>query len=131
MDYDELVNQVQERAQSQRRYAAVKAVRTTFETLAEYLPKPQAARLALHLPKEVRQYILYSRSGVVERFSVKLFFQRMANRANCDAMTAVTYAQCVMEVLRDTLPPGELDDFREHLPAEFAPLFETTARAAG
>lgn len=61
-----------------------------------------------------------------ESFALDEFFRRVAERegAGVDLPQAVFHARVVMEVVQEAVSPGQIDDVRAQLPAEYDPLFE-------
>ena len=124
MKHDEFIGQVQHRARLSSRGEAERATRATLETLAERLAGGEAKDLAAQLPPEIGHHLLGQWSALGERFSLEEFFRRVSLREGVDPPRAVFHARAVIEVLREAVSPGELDDVRAQLPAEFDRLFE-------
>ena len=124
MIHDEFIGQVQHRARLSSRGEAERATRATLETLAERLAGGEAKDLAAQLPPVIGHHLRSQQSAQGERFSLEEFFRRVSLREGIDPPKAVFHARAVIEVLREAVSPGELDDVRAQLPAEFARIFE-------
>lgn len=123
MKHDEFIGQVQHRARVSSRGEAEKATRATLETLAERLSGGEAKDLASQLPTEIGEHLRGAWSSIGERFSLDEFFQRVSLREGVDLPQSVFHARAVIEVLREAVSKGEMDDVRAQLPAEFDRLF--------
>lgn len=123
MQYDTFIGNVQSRARLGSRQAAVRAIRATFQTLSERLPASEVQDLAAQLPGELAVY-LDRDSEKVERFSLDELFHRVSVREHVDLPAAVYHTRVVVEVLREAVSAGEIEDVRRTLPAEFGRLFE-------
>lgn len=133
MKHDTFIGEVQHRARLSSRGEAERATRATLETLAERLAGGEANDLASQLPPEIGKHLQGMNAGDGERFSLDTFFQRVSRRENVDLPKAVFHARAVMEVVREAVSPGEINDVCAQLPADFAPLFEagSTGRMPG
>ena len=122
MQYDAFVGEVQNRARLPSRGDAVRAIQATLETLGERISAGEGSDLAAELPPELGKFL----RGVeeTERFPVDDFFLRVAAKETADLPDAVHHARAVMEVLLESVTPGEMDDVRSQLPDDFGPLFE-------
>jgi uncharacterized protein (DUF2267 family) len=126
MKRDEFVKEVQERGHMGSREEAESAIRATLETLAERLAGEEAEHLASQLPPGIAEHLRHERAGAGESLDLQEFFDRVDERDEAaDEPRAVYHARVVMEVLREAVTEGEIDDVRSQLPAEYAPLFET------
>ncbi len=127
MEYDRFVGQVHNRAKLASNGEAVRAIRATFETLADRLEGGAADNLAAQLPRELGEYLRREALGdlyIGERFDLNEFFQRVAQREQIDLPTAAFRARAVMQVLQEAVSPGEIVKVRAQLPEDYAPLFE-------
>jgi uncharacterized protein (DUF2267 family) len=126
MQYDEFVGQVQHRGRMASSGDAVKAIHATLQTLSERLTSGEAKDLAAQLPQEIAFYLHKEPSPKdVERFTLQEFFERVSRREHVDLPKSIHHARAVIDVLCDAVSPGEINDVRGQLPAEFAPLFES------
>ena len=118
----DFLTQVKLRAHLSDAAAASRCVIATLETLAEHLSREYAARVALHLPAELRTYFLRADDRPTD-FSIKRFFLRVSVRENGTYLSAVFHARCVLEVLAESIPASDLSDIQNLLPKEFGVLF--------
>jgi uncharacterized protein (DUF2267 family) len=123
MNYDHFVNQVQHRAHLSSNGEAVAAIRATLETLGERLAGGESKDLAAQLPREIGYYLLQRTGGVSQRFGFDEFCWRVAQREDMDLPKAVFHTRAVMDVVRDAVSSGEIQDVMQQLPPEFRPLF--------
>ena len=124
MHYLEFLGYVQERAGLDSRGAAERAVRATFETLAERVTQGATTNLAAQLPREIAQYLL-RRGPEVKELSADQFWEHIAEREHSDTATAIRHARAVFQTLDEAVSAGEIDDFRAELPTVLKRLFET------
>ncbi|OGW37508.1 MAG: hypothetical protein A2010_07120 [Nitrospirae bacterium GWD2_57_9] len=124
MNYDGFIGQVRSRGRLSSLGDAVKATRAVLETLSERLPLDEVKDLAAQLPSEIAYY-LRQRSAFLDKFGLDDFFKRVSEREPADLPVATYHARVVISVIKDAVTPGEMEDIRAQLPAEFAPLFET------
>ncbi len=123
MQYHEFIGHVQHRARLGTLGDAVRAANATLQTLAERLPGDEAEHLAAQLPYEIGRFIREHAAGF-ERFGVDEFFNRVTDREGIDKPEAVYHARAVLEVLKEAISAGELEQVRNQLPGEFMPLFD-------
>lgn len=128
MTYDEFIGQVQSRARLGSTGEAVRATRATLEVLGQRLFGGEAKDLAAQLPQEVGYYLRQGKSN--ERFGLNEFFRRVSESEGVDLPVAVHHARAVISVVHDAVSQGEIDDVRDQLPEEFAPLFEAGSEGA-
>ena len=122
MKYDAFIGEVENRARLPSRGDAVRATQAVLETLAERIRQGEADDLAAQLPPEIGTYL---RGGeTTERFDVEEFFLRVAAKETADLPDAVHHARAVMDVLKEAVTTGELDDIKAQLPDNYKPLFE-------
>jgi uncharacterized protein (DUF2267 family) len=122
MQFDQFVGKVQHQAKLSGTDEALRAIQATLETLAERTAGKEAHNLAAQLPEEIGQYL--KGSGPAESFSVDEFLTRVSVREDVDKPVSVYHARAVMNVLKEAISAGEMEDLRAQLPDEFAPLFE-------
>ncbi|HZB81518.1 MAG TPA: DUF2267 domain-containing protein [Rubrobacteraceae bacterium] len=127
MQYPEFLQRVQEQINAtepatQTQRAAEQAITATLETLSERLTGGEATDLAAQLPEELKAPLQRS-AEEAGRFSLKEFYERVAEREGVDVETARNDSSAVMSVLRLAVTPGQLDDLMAQLPSEFNVLF--------
>jgi uncharacterized protein (DUF2267 family) len=130
MQYDEFVGQVQHRARLASTDEAVRAIRSTLETLAERLVGNEPEDLASQLPEEIGIFLRAPFAGQGQRLTLEDFFELVSAREGIELPQAIFHARAVMDVLRDAVSAGELNDVRGQLPAEFRSLFEASEQFA-
>jgi uncharacterized protein (DUF2267 family) len=127
LQYPEFLQRVQEQINAtepatQTQRAAEQAITATLETLSERLTGGEATDLAAQLPEELKAPLQRS-AEEAGRFSLKEFYERVAEREGVDVETARNDSSAVMSVLRLAVTPGQLDDLMAQLPSEFNVLF--------
>ena len=122
MTLDHFVGQVQHRARLASTDEALRAIRCTFETLAERLDFGEAKDLAAQLPRELGAFFAVPEHSV--RMSLDEFFKRVSEREGIDLPVAVYHARVVIEVLQEAVSAGEIQDVKAQLPAEWNVLFD-------
>jgi uncharacterized protein (DUF2267 family) len=123
MNFDHFVGQVQHRAQLPDTGAAVWAIQSTFQSLAEKLDPGEAKDLASQLPRPFHIYFDVDRYS--QDFSVDEFFRRVSEREQENAPVAAFHARVVLEVMQEAISPGELQDVFSELPADWRRVFAT------
>ncbi|WP_312912319.1 DUF2267 domain-containing protein [Natronosalvus caseinilyticus] len=133
MQYDELIGEVQHRAQLDSREAALSTTRATLETLSERIQPGEAENLAGQLPEELGRHL--ENVDDVERFDLETFVERVAERESLggDDYEDVAYrSRVVMEVLDEAVTGSVMTELKSQLPDEYDDLFalqETEATA--
>lgn len=122
MQYKEFIGQVQHRAKLATEGDAVKAVRTTLNTLSERLFGNEAEHLASQLPEEIGVFIQKNDSG--EKFSLDEFFTKVSEKEGTKIPEAVFHSRAVIDVLKDAVSPGEIEHISAQLPPDYNRLFE-------
>lgn len=125
MKYDEFVGRVQSRARLGTQGNTVRAIRATLEVLGQRLFGNEAQDLAAQLPHEIGIYLEHNgQDGDQEAFGIREFYERVSQREGVDLPDAVYHARCVVSVVKEAVSPGEIEDVRSQLPAEYNELFE-------
>ncbi|MGH7720112.1 MAG: DUF2267 domain-containing protein [Gemmatimonadaceae bacterium] len=109
------LRRVQELGALESREGAERAVRATFETLAERVSQGVTTHLAAQLPRELAQYLL-RRGPRVQQLSVDEFWQHVGHREGVEPAEAIKHSKVVFQVLGEAVSPGEMDQFRAALP---------------
>jgi uncharacterized protein (DUF2267 family) len=99
---------------------AQKAIRATLETLRERLAGNEPSNLAAQLPPEIAPYV--AGEGEREAFSVREFYDRVAQKEGVDHDEAVRHARAVATVVQAAVTGGELDDVRSQLGDDYKEL---------
>jgi uncharacterized protein (DUF2267 family) len=123
MKHDEFIERVQDRARLDSGGAAETATRATLETLAERLAGGLPGNLGAQLPPESGRH-LEQPGG--ERFEIGGFWQRVADRetAGVDVPEAAFHSRAVLSVVAEAVSGDQLQRVREHLPDDWADLFD-------
>lgn len=124
MQFHDFLGHVQHRAQMHSIEEALRASRATLETLGERLTGNEPHDLGAQLPRELAEYLNEPASGLGERFDSDEFLRRVSEREGIDLPVAIYHARVVLEVLKEAVSPGEMDDVRGQLPADFQRLFD-------
>ena len=122
MKFDEFTGKVQHKAKLATTDEALGAIRATLETLAERTAGDEAKNLAAQLPQEIGRFL--EGHHIVERFSLAEFFDRVTEKEGVDKPVAVFHARAVIDVLKEAVSAGEIQNLRSQLPDEWDPLFE-------
>ncbi|HMJ90751.1 MAG TPA: DUF2267 domain-containing protein [Candidatus Acidoferrum sp.] len=117
------MGQVQHRAQLASTEEALRAIRCTFETLAERLSFDEAKDVSAQLPRELATYFAVPEHSV--RMSLDQFFHRTSEREQVALPKAIHHARVVIEVLEEAVSAGEIKHVRAQLPHDWDPLFES------
>ncbi|HEV7906629.1 MAG TPA: DUF2267 domain-containing protein [Pseudonocardiaceae bacterium] len=125
MDYEQFVKIVQDRADLDRE-GAERAVRSVLETLAARISRGEAGDLTGRLPEEVRPWLVHE--GNRERFDVKEFTRRIADREGVDLGIATEHARAVFYALGRVVTREEIEDVAAELPSDFGPLIDEALR---
>ncbi len=122
MNYKTFMGQVQHRLELNELGPAVRATRAVLTTLGERLHPGEASDLASPLPMEVDRYLTTSESA--DPFSYQEFLSRTSERAHVEPSDANYYAQTIVGLVGEIVPPGNIEKARNQLPAEFDGLFQ-------
>ncbi|MFP4007266.1 MAG: DUF2267 domain-containing protein [Spirulinaceae cyanobacterium] len=124
MKHDRFIGLVQDRAQLNSRGAAEVATRATLETLAERLAGNEPNNLAAQLPQGIADGLEQMWAGMGESFDLDEFYQRVSKRENVEVSDAAFHSKVVMTVLKEAVSEGEINDIRDQLLPDYAPLLE-------
>ena len=127
MNFDEFTGQVQHRLELPGTGEAVRAIRATLTTLGERIQTGEATDLAAALPMEVDYYLTDAVADHGQRFDWREFVERVREREGTDdGAVAAYHARVVLDVAAEVVPPSELQQVRDQLPADegWASLFE-------
>jgi len=124
MQYQEFIEQVQQRAGFASFERAEAATQATLATLAEYLTGGEGLDLASQLPQGLAEVLRQEPPERSKIFSLNDFLQRVGEEERVGIETAEAHARAVMGVLGEAVTQGEMDDVRRQFPSEFDPLFE-------
>lgn len=122
MDYDEFVNQAQNRLEHPSKGPTVRSIRAVLTVLGERLHPSEAKDLASCLPMEIDRFLTEADSG--QRFDYQECVERVSDIEESDPPDAAYHVQQIVDLMSETVPPGELDDVRNSLPEDFDDMFE-------
>ncbi|MFI0447096.1 DUF2267 domain-containing protein [Actinomadura sp. 6N118] len=126
MQHEELIGQVQARAQLAGHGEAERACRATLETLGERIPEGLADNLAAQLPHEIGEHLrrteVYGGAGSGERFDRQDFIARVASRAGVDDPQAAYLIRVVLEVVREATGGSMMNKILDALPNDIRSL---------
>jgi len=127
MQYEALVEKVQQKGALDSPGEAERAIRATLSTLGECLYRTERRHLASQLPKEAKSFLYeYADMEVTRRravsFSLEEFYNRVGARIDLTFTHAVKRAKAVVAVLHETLPEGEWAHIMDELPSEYGQL---------
>lgn len=130
MQYNEFIEQVQQRANLGNPADAERIVEATLGTLGELIYRTERHDLAAQLPQRF-QDIFYAYQppentrADTQTYSLEEFYHRVQSRAGRNSYpTTIKEAKAVVSVLEEAVSAGEIDDVRAVLPAEYGGLFE-------
>ena len=123
MKRDEFLKHVQSVAQLDSREEAERATRATFEILAERIVGDEAKDLASQLPPELGQYLRGREGENGQAFSLKEFYQRVADKEGVEPNIAAMHVRAVFTVLQQAVSPGEFADVRANFSPDYEELF--------
>jgi len=121
-DYDEFLRQVKLHTCLSDAAAVSHSISATLETLAEYVTSKCAAKIAAHLPTELRTYFLKPQN-LPRSFSLRAFFLRVSARENSTYLSGIFHARAILEVLAHTIPMSALSEIESLLPKEIGTVF--------
>ena len=123
MKRDEFLKHVQSVAQLDSREEAERVTRATFEVLAERIVGDEAKDLASQLPQELGQYLRGREGENGQAFSLKEFYQRVADKEGVEPNVAAMHVRAVFTVLQQAVSPGEFADVRANFSPDYEELF--------
>jgi uncharacterized protein (DUF2267 family) len=123
MTFDEFVGAVQHRARLGSLGDAVRAIRCTLGTLSLQLADGEAEDLASQLPEEIGYYLLHAQAGEGLGLPLQEFLDRVSAGEGVDKPQSIHHVRAVLEVLREAVTGGQVEQVLDHLPSDFQPLF--------
>ncbi len=128
MKYEKFVKHVQLFAQLDSPEEAQRAIQATLETLGSRIYSNEAQDLASQLPKEVAQYLLGHEGENIKNFSLKEFYECVAQKEGVDGATAINHVRAVFSVLAQAVTPSQLAHVRTNLSPRCQDLYAPSAR---
>jgi len=135
MEYDAFIGHVQERAELDSPDEAAAAVKATLGTLGEMLSPKERHDLAAQLTKPLKDWLtLWMERPPRERthphrFNLEEFYHRVAARSDVRYPAAVKHSLAVIQVLKQAVSDGELQDILRELPDEYEELLSGRPRS--
>jgi uncharacterized protein (DUF2267 family) len=121
MKYNQFMGLVQSKAKLASTEEAIKITKATLQTLGERLSGGEPKDLASQLPKEIGVFI---QGDKTEKFGLDEFFRRVSEREGTELPDAIYHSRVVIEVVKEAVSKGEIDDIKQQLPPEYDRLFE-------
>jgi len=122
MNYKTFMGQAQHRLELDELGPAVRVTRAVLTTLGERIDPGEATDLASPLPMEVDRYL--TEGATRETFSFDEFLDRVGERAGVERSAANYYAQTIIGLVSEVVPPGNIEKVRNQLPEAFEPIFQ-------
>ena len=122
MDGDQLLKEIERRAEFPDRHHAQVAAGAVLSTLGERLKGREPANLAAQLPAEFAEALPEQGSG--EPFAIDEFDRRVAERegGGCTPAQAHRHAHVVMTAVLGSVSGGERADVAAQLPADYTDM---------
>ncbi|MFM1848814.1 MAG: hypothetical protein RL417_2288 [Pseudomonadota bacterium] len=124
MHYAEFIKKVRTLAHLGSEEEARQATQATLETLAERIQGGEALHIASQLPHELHEYLECPPEKMGQKLSLQKFFERVAFRQGKEVGEVVSSTRAVLEMVKEGLQPGELEDLYAQLPDDFKRLFD-------
>jgi len=122
MKYGDFIGHVQHKCRVGTQGEAVKAVRSTLETLGERMFSNEKEHLMSQLPEEIGYYL--SQTEKNEKYDLNEFYEKVSEKEGTDMPIAVHHARSVMSVVKEAVTPGQWRNLLYELPEEYAPLLD-------
>ena len=124
MQFDEVIDRVQETTGLTAREEVVSITRAVLETLGERVDRKVWNGIAAQLPDELKEFVL-ARAEESNRYPLTEFYNRVGARAALKYNDAAERTRQVFSVLREAMSEGEWRNLVESLPRdEYGELFE-------
>src|SRR5882757_2947349 len=120
MEYEEIIQAIQQAAGGVSREAAERAAQATLQTLAERPPRGEARHIQQELPAELKPWI-YTETDA-GALDIDEFLGRVAVREGTDVETALRHARAVFAALGRALSPEAVGHLAAALPQTYDPL---------
>lgn len=123
MQFDEVMDRVQDTTGLAEREEAVSVTRAVLETLGERVDRKVWNGIAAQLPDELKEFLL-ARAETTDRYPLTEFYNRVGARADLKYNDAAERTRQVFSVLREAISGGEWRNLVESLPRdEYGELF--------
>lgn len=126
-NYDTLVDDIASRADIGNLSTAERAAIDTLRTFGEYIPADEAAALGVVLPGALGDAVTQDQDVTPDVRTPEEFVSQVAERQGIgvDDVDALRHSRAVIAAVAVHGGADELQRARNHLPDDFAPLFET------
>ena len=127
MQFNEFLGEVRERTQLPTTGHALAATRATLETLGERLAGGEPKDLASQLPQGIAHFVIAHHASTMltgQHFDLREFLARVGRREGVPAEIAARHAQAVLEVVKEAVSPGEIEQVRAQLPEDIRRLLD-------
>ncbi|WP_420148958.1 DUF2267 domain-containing protein [Spirosoma sp.] len=127
MQYPEFIHEVKQQLGVQTQEDVLDITRAFLHTLTEHLAGNAADNLGAQLPApllDIIREIDPEQRDQGERFKLKEFYERVADKLGVDEETGQRYTQQFMKVFGRMVTEGELHKLKVSLSDDYAPLFE-------
>jgi uncharacterized protein (DUF2267 family) len=127
MQFEEFVNEVQQRTGAASHLEAIEAIRAVLATLSECLPGALANELAAQLPLAAGDDLRRQEWQPGERLTVSEFVLRVSQREGIPVAKARDHTHAVLHRLTQEVGPGLFERVHAELPADFESLSDVGA----
>lgn len=121
--YDEFLARVRERGEYSSQDEARQVTEAVLGVLASRISPGEANDLASQLPGPLQHALTDGEGKQAEKFGIKEFYQRVAQRTGARPRTALWDASAVLTTVADAVSGGELNQVLSQLPSGYAVLF--------
>jgi uncharacterized protein (DUF2267 family) len=125
MKYDQMVKQVQERAEVDDRAEAEQTLLVTLQGLCDRLTGDECEDLLAQLPEPLKSSVIVSEAPVA--MTARDFVEWVASELELTPDEAERRIRATFDVLQEAVTPGEFHDVLVQLPSGFAELVPALA----
>jgi nucleotide-binding universal stress UspA family protein/uncharacterized protein (DUF2267 family) len=118
MNFDEFTGEIQHRLGLPGTGETVRAIRATLLSLGQRIPAGNAEDLAASLPMEIKWYPTGAVETHGQRFDWQEFVARVSDIEAVEPSEAAYHAQVIVDLVGSIVPPSDLQQLREQLPAD-------------
>jgi uncharacterized protein (DUF2267 family) len=119
----EFIGRVQQQAGLGSFERAEAATRATLTVLGDYIAGGEGHDLAAQLPQGLAELLHRQSPARSFIFSLNDFLQRVGEEEGVESGAAEAHARAVVDVLKEAVSGGEMQDVRRQFPSKFDPLF--------
>lgn len=117
MNFDEFTGEIQHRLELPGTGETVRAIRATLTSLGQRIPAGNAEDVAASLPMEIEWYLTGAVETHGQRFDWREFVARVSDVEGVDPSEAAYHAQVILDLVGSLVPPSDLRQLRDQLPA--------------